>query len=925
MSWQQYWEKEVRAVVEPVLQALQTSKVEHSPTAMGTCFTAKNVLESLKATNESRNVVGFITWTPAVDDEEDLLLVQVQRLMDVVWTGPPADWVWPRQMSIPIKVSHTESLPTKGQFRRYGMGGLVAAYWLRVCVAVQAGDSVSVDRLKEIGRNVCFDFALLKDDVSAILAAAQLRETNEFLREHFGLSGLRLVSLVQGVKKILQEKRPPVSPTPAAIADYLSQKIRWSDAKRVPSTATCQQLMTVGNILAKCSAEAKDILTFAEAKWGRGTLFEEYSKLLLIVQKTTNTKQLVFVFGGYMHRMASTGNSESFAKSDLTSNCGSLAMWRFLHSYSLYLVRKYGLRKDAPPGDSVPQDDLARLADLLESPWLWSQEVVLGRGQNLFWTNRLPDWAKKLYDHWRLILSESGMWASVLKGFLSSPGAGGSIVEGFISISVVGESLNDIDIDLARSQPLVTMDTAMPESSDAQIVTAGEGGRQPQSPIDPRVIKEQNSQALQEKAIARATERLNDKVRFKTLTNESVLELQGGKELPGRMLMLYDVKTVALVKPLKGKSPFQVRPAFDKHDFRAWATKVDSAMRVGEDFCAVFVGKARVDFELEKIINEQKWNHAQIMLLYDVKQLAEYGRHQRQKGVANSNTVESLLLCWKGKTPPGLPKQHMYVDMGSPIWMDFLRDVPLAHPERDLVHVEAEVKEAAYGYLGGSDSAPDLVVDDEEADSGHEGGDCVPVKYAKRRSGRALFRNPTTSKTTPFFHLDPHPSLIREVISMTAAKWVLICTPGGGAPVLAALEAGVPCVAVFRLAKHLEVLQGALRLKLADMICDSGTAFVEHALCAEFQDLASSSDASGLDSAEEVTEEYDRDVAFAEEREEKGSEKTERKRDLEKTKKEKKHGKKEKGGKEGCGQIDAKDKKQKKDNKPNDDKRRRVS
>ena len=245
--------------------------------------------------------------------------------------------------------------------------------------------------------------------------------------------------------------------------------------------------------------------------------------------------------------------------------------------------------------------------------------------------------------------------------------------------------------------------------------------------------------------------------------------------------------------------------------------------------------------------------------------------------------------------------------------MDFLRDVPLAHPERDLVHVDAEVKEAAYGYLGGIDSAPDLVVDDEEADSGHEGGDCVPVKYAKRRSGRALFRNPTTSKTIPFFHLDPHPNLIREVISTTAAKWVLICTPGGGAPVLAALEAGVPCVAVFKLAKHLEVLQGALRLKLADMICDSSTAFVEHALFAEFEDLASSSDAS--DSAEEVTDECEGDVGVAEEREEKGREKTKRKRDLEKTKKEKKHGKKK----------TKKDKKQKKDNKPNDNKRRRVS
>ena len=179
MSWRQRWEKEVRAAIEPVLHALQASKVEPSPTAMGTKFTVGNVLESLKATNESRNVVGVITWTPAVGDEEDLLLVQVQRLMDVVWCGPPADWVWPRQMSIPIKVSHADFLPTKGEFRRYGMGGLVAAYWFRVCVAAQAGDSVSVDRLKEIGRNVCFDFALFKDDVSATLAAAQLRETIE--------------------------------------------------------------------------------------------------------------------------------------------------------------------------------------------------------------------------------------------------------------------------------------------------------------------------------------------------------------------------------------------------------------------------------------------------------------------------------------------------------------------------------------------------------------------------------------------------------------------------------------------------------------------------------------------------------------------------------------------------------------------------
>ena len=87
-----------------------------------------------------------------------------------------------------------------------------------------------------------------------------------------------------------------------------------------------------------------------------------------------------------------------------------------------------------------------------------------------------------------------------------------------------------------------------------------------------------------------------------------------------------------------------------------------------------------------------------------------------------------------------------------------------------------------------------------------------------------------------------------------------------------------------------------------------------------------SSDASVLDSAEEVKGECEGDVGVAEEREEKGREKTGRKRVLQKPKKEKipGHNKFLENMIQGLQNTNAKKDKKKQDT-PNADKRRRVS
>lgn len=112
----------------------------------------------------------------------------------------------------------------------------------------------------------------------------------------------------------------------------------------------------------------------------------------------------------------------------------------------------------------------------------------------------------------------------------------------------------------------------------------------------------------------------------------------------------------------------------------------------------------------------------------------------------------------------------------------------------------------------------------EEAEEGDD-GDNFPTKrkYAKRFSGRALFRVPSCPDDVPMFPLDPSILLYQEVYNFLGPSWVLLGTPGGGNGVLAALKAGLPCLSIYRSKLHSNLARSFILRKLAELMCMPGS------------------------------------------------------------------------------------------------------
>jgi len=114
--------------------------------------------------------------------------------------------------------------------------------------------------------------------------------------------------------------------------------------------------------------------------------------------------------------------------------------------------------------------------------------------------------------------------------------------------------------------------------------------------------------------------------------------------------------------------------------------------------------------------------------------------------------------------------------------------------------------------------------EEEEAEEGDD-GDNFPTKrkYAKRFSGRALFRVPSCPDDVPMFPLDPSILLYQEVYNFLGPSWVLLGTPGGGNGVLAALKAGLPCLSIYRSKLHSNLARSFILRKLAELMCMPGS------------------------------------------------------------------------------------------------------
>ena len=112
-------------------------------------------------------------------------------------------------------------------------------------------------------------------------------------------------------------------------------------------------------------------------------------------------------------------------------------------------------------------------------------------------------------------------------------------------------------------------------------------------------------------------------------------------------------------------------------------------------------------------------------LNYNTKLMQQYGHWKRQRGLANSRSLEQIFYVYKGRRPSKHPKVRKFVDAGSSLFQQDMKSVPVLAP-KNHAYVSKTVRDASLASMLGvpQDEDPDEKekkrLEDEEAASGEE-------------------------------------------------------------------------------------------------------------------------------------------------------------------------------------------------------------
>jgi hypothetical protein len=244
----------------------------------------------------------------------------------------------------------------------------------------------------------------------------------------------------------------------------------------------------------------------------------------------------------------------------------------------------------------------------------------------------------------------------------------------------------------------------------------------------------------------------------------------------------------------------------DEVDFERFVATVEPLLQAGRDVLWVLAGRTESNLpKLKKILAKHRMHIEVFYLCYNTKQMQSYGYWKRQRGIANSKSLEQALYVYKGKVPKNMPKNRMYVDAGSSLFNQVLKNVPVLAP-RHQAFVSRAVRETSLMSMVGVPHSEDngeqeklkLLQEDEDGtvlDQPHGADQQDKAHYAAQRK-RKLYRQ-LSGTNVPWFPHDNDMELLKEFCWESGSpRWVFYGTPAGGAGVHGCLEAGCSVVAL---------------------------------------------------------------------------------------------------------------------------------
>ncbi|CAE7734968.1 unnamed protein product [Symbiodinium sp. CCMP2592] len=789
--------------------------------AIGQAFHVEKILSALKGSSrEIRNVAGNIAWVKPLNESiegDSMSMEQIQRYAATVFMNADgkvqAPRLWPTGVTIPVAMMQLEEMPAKG-WDRYGADVAVAAYWYAFAQAKKQGSTeTELQTWRALGRNVPMTFRFFPNEDAKFAAATEVVESVENNREFFGMDMTRLIAVVVKASKIVAALGTKAVQN-KDISDWLQSNIKWHDPKRCPSANTVGQLTTIGESLA-AAPRARAAVQAARVHLGRDTIFDEYSKVLIVVQRCDGPEEFSFVCEFLLMKLL-RGKS-GWSQAELKAKAGDVSFAIFAKRYGEYihsLLKKCCAR--FPRGEAI-----------FSSPWAFHKEFPLTEVPDLSWMGGMPRLLILAVTHF----SVQPAHAKNL-GKLKSFWADFDLQLGEKQ-QEKKEEVEKKDVDQEEKEKKAA------ELKDTLDKLRGDTERMATEILSVEVVilEQQAPAAAQLLALVQAQEMAKSDRPF---------------------MAVYDPKTAAVTKPYPGHSKWQRLPVLEEADFKEFTKSVHD-MKLGSHDCSlslpqrpsvsvllaprmtpgrdvIFIFSGKVKSNEDAILKQAralKWSGKEFYLHYDPRQMAENGYFARMRGLANAGTAEKLFLFWKGQVPKDFKKNRMFVDPGSATYMDSILRVPVAAArEHGLVSTSIyELWDKADGTTPGSSSMtdPSMAVATSAADGGEGENATNPDaqaeeklrkrKYTKR--GRALTRAPSTDEVVLFPH-DMAGALMKEMVHESNAQFVLLGTPGMGSGIYACLEMKTPVIAIVKTQLHKKELLRVVKERLVSELPVTG-------------------------------------------------------------------------------------------------------
>lgn len=248
-------------------------------------------------------------------------------------------------------------------------------------------------------------------------------------------------------------------------------------------------------MLEKCQGEAERLIESAEVKFGReNSLFDQTSKLLILVQKTANSAEFMYLLKGLYVLMLWAETADCAKKDDLTSRSGALQCWLFCRRLTSYMRKKYIFRAE--------NDELTKAIDktwaILQCPLEWHE----ASNSSLQFMSGLPVPLQKIWD----IISKtmSGRHNSALKGMLAMT-QGPLQPQDFLACKEVKPSLDDLETAYKK----YTGDSSLAEGHDP-----GQAEKVSPNPAKSASASEDSLKQLEKDATNQAVELLQKRLVF---------------------------------------------------------------------------------------------------------------------------------------------------------------------------------------------------------------------------------------------------------------------------------------------------------------------------------------------------------------------------------------------------------------------------